>query len=157
MAEQEYILTKEGVLKYQEELEYLKTVRRKEIAEKIKEARSFGDLSENAEYDEAKNEQAQVEDRILLLDHMLLNATIIEDNQGNEVIRLGSTVIIKRADKKNDETYTIVGFAEQNPLEGRLSNESPVGAALLGAKQGDKVKVETPRGMVEYKVLEIRG
>ncbi|MDO5754613.1 MAG: transcription elongation factor GreA [Tissierellia bacterium] len=158
MSEKEYLLTQEGYNQHEEELNFLRSVRRKEIAEKIKEARSFGDLSENAEYDEAKNEQAQVEDRILLLEHMLSNAKIIEDNgQKKDQVVIGSVVILK--DLNNDEVseYTIVGSAESNPLQGKISNESPVGSSVIGHSVGDKFDVETPSGVISYQLMDIKG
>lgn len=154
--ENEVLLTKEGFKQYEEELEYLKTVRRQEIAEQIKIARGFGDLSENADYDEAKNEQAQVEARILVLENMLENAKIIEESKiKKDVVSAGSTIILK--DPNNYEfEYTIVGSAEADPLKGRISNESPVGKACLGAKVGDTISVEAPGGMIEYKLESIK-
>lgn len=157
MADKEYLLTREGYEKHEKEFEYLKTVKRKEIAEKIKEARSFGDLSENAEYDEAKNEQAQVEERIALLDHMLNNAKIIEENGNSKEVTVGSSIVLKDPETGEEMEYTIVGSAESDPLKGRISNESPVGAAVLGHAVGDEIEVETPGGTVTYQLTEIKG
>ncbi|MDL2311007.1 transcription elongation factor GreA [Peptostreptococcaceae bacterium OttesenSCG-928-C18] len=157
MSEKEFLLTKEGYKKLEEELEYLKTVRRKEVADKIKVARGFGDLSENAEYDEAKNEQAQVEDRILVLEHMLINANIIEESKiKTDSVVAGCTIVLKDLEENVKEEYTIVGSAEADPFNGKISNESPVGKACLGRKKGDKVAVQTNGGTFEYEILEIK-
>lgn len=146
----EVLLTKDGYKKYEEELEFLKTVRRQEIAEQIKIARGFGDLSENADYDEAKNEQAQVEARIVLLENMLENAEIIEEsNIKKDVAGAGSKIVLKDSNNNKFE-YTIVGSAEADPLKGKISNESPVGKACIGAKVGDTIQVDAPGGMIEY-------
>lgn len=152
----EILLTVEGLRKMEEQLEYLKTEKRKEVAEKIKEALSFGDLSENAEYDAAKNEQAEVEEKINKLENTLKNATIIDDDELNTgIVSIGSKV--KIYDKEFDEEviYTIVGSTEANPAEYKISNESPVGKALLGKQAGDEVEVEAPQGVMEFKILEI--
>lgn len=154
MSDKKILLTAEGLKKYQEELETLKTVKRKEVAERLKEAIGFGDLSENAEYDEAKNLQAQVEERIFKLEQMLKNYEIIEDNTG-EHINIGSKVKIFDEKYKEELEYVIVGPAEASPFEGRISNESPVGAALINAKVGDRISVEVPTGIMHYKVLAI--
>ena len=138
------------------ELENLKTVKRKEVAEKIKEARGQGDLSENAEYDAAKEEQAEIEARIVVLEKMLRNAEVIDDEEGSkDVINLGTKVEL--LDMEFDETmeYTIVGSAEADPMNGRISNESPVGQALLGHKTGEKITIDTPDGEVVFKILKI--
>lgn len=150
------ILTDEGLKKLEEELEQLKTVTRKEVADKIKVALSFGDLSENSEYDEAKNEQALVESRIVQIEAMLKNVKILdEDELTNDIVSVGSK--IKLFDKEFDEEvdYQIVGSTEADPMSGRISNESPVGQSLLGHKVGDVVEVETPGGVCLYEVLEI--
>ena len=150
------ILTNEGKLKLEEELQELKVVRRAEVAAKIEEARAQGDLSENAEYDAAKEEQAEIEARITQIENMLKKAEIInEDNFAQGVVNLGNTVKIYDNEFEEEDTYTIVGSAEADPMNGRISNESPVGRALLGHKPGDIVMVETPDGAVEIKVLEI--
>ncbi len=154
--EKQVILTQEGLDNLKAELENLKTVRRKEVAEKIKVALSFGDLSENSEYDEAKNEQAIMESRILEIEAMLKNVKVIdEDELSTDRIHVGSK--IKVHDVSFDETldYRIVGSSEADPREGRISDESPVGAALLGHKKGQTVTVKTPGGNVKYKILEI--
>ncbi len=154
--EKQVILTEEGLKNLESELEILKSVKRKEVAEKIKVALSFGDLSENSEYDEAKNEQAIMESRILEIESMLKNVKIIDEHElSTDIVHIGSKVKVK--DVKLGETvdYRIVGSSEANPREGRISDESPVGAALLGHKEGQTVKAETPGGAVKYKILEI--
>ncbi len=154
--EKQVILTQEGLDNLKAELENLKTVRRKEVAEKIKVALSFGDLSENSEYDEAKNEQAIMESRILEIEAMLKNVKVIDEEElSTDRIHVGSK--IKVHDVSFDETldYRIVGSSEADPREGRISDESPVGAALLGHKKGQTVTVKTPGGNVKYKILEI--
>ena len=140
------------------ELEELKTVKRKEIAEKIKIARDFGDLSENSEYDEAKNEQAQIEEKIVKLDNMIANAKIIDEVElDTKTVNVGATVTLVQVESKKKLEYTIVGSAESNPLEGKISNESPVGKAILGKKKGNKVQVQLPNGnVVEYKIQNIK-
>lgn len=154
--QKQVLLTDEGLKKLEEELDFLKTVRRKEIAEKIKVALSFGDLSENSEYDEAKNEQAMVESRIVTIEAMLKNVKLIDENEINtEIIHVGSRAKVKNLSSDRESTYKIVGSNEANPLEGRISDESPVGKALLGKKPGDKITVETPGGTIVYEVLEI--
>ena len=154
--EKQVILTQEGLNNLKAELENLKTVRRKEVAEKIKVALSFGDLSENSEYDEAKNEQAIMESRILEIEAMLKNVKVIDEGElSTDKIHVGSK--IKIHDISFDETleYRIVGSSEADPREGRISDESPVGAALLGHKKGQTVIVKTPGGESKYKILEI--
>ena len=156
MVEKQEILTQEGYNKIEEEVEYLKTVKRKEVAERIKVAISFGDLSENAEYDEAKNEQAQVEERIVKLENMLRKAVIIDESQiDNTVVTIGSTVKVYDTDFDEEVEYTIVGSAEADPYNGKISNESPVGKAFLGRHKGEDVEVQVPNGVVIYKILEI--
>ena len=155
MAKQ-YILTDDGLKKYESELEQLKTVKRLEIAEKIKVALSFGDLSENSEYDEAKNEQAKVESRIAELEAMLTNAKVIdEDEIDGDSVHVGSRVRLLDEEFKEEITYHIVGSTEADPKQGRISDESPVGKALLGARSGDSVTVDAPVGAISYTVLEI--
>lgn len=150
------ILTSEGVAQLEEKLEYLKTVRRAEISQKIKEARAFGDISENAEYDEAKTEQARIEGEILELEKKLRNASVIDtDEIDTSVVSIGSLVKIKDMGNKETLEYTIVGSTEASPAKGRISNESPVGATLLGHKKGETVEVNTPGGTSKYKILEI--
>lgn len=157
MKEKEVVLTQAGLLKLEQELESLKTVRRREVAERIKQAIEFGDISENSEYEDAKNEQAFIEGRILTLEKMLRNVKVIENiEEGQTQVTLGSTVLLK--DLEYDETieYTIVGAAEANPMNNRISNESPVGAAILGHKKGDVFEVQVPAGVIKYQLEEIR-
>ncbi len=155
--EKKIILTYEGLRKLEEELENLKVVRRAEVAVKIKEARSQGDLSENAEYDAAKEEQAEIESRIVTIEKMLRNVEVIEEKDlSNNKINLGNK--IKLYDEEFDEEviYTLVGSAEADPQEGKISNESPLGIALLGRGVGDEINVNAPDGVVKFKVLEIQ-
>lgn len=152
----QYIMTSEGVKKLEEELEYLKTVKRREITEKIKVALSYGDLSENSEYDEAKNEQAFVEGRIVQLENMLRNANVVDESEISlEKVGVGSTVKVKDYDFDEIVDFHIVGSAEADPLENKISNESPVGSALIGKKVGDKVDVPVPDGVSTFEILEI--
>lgn len=142
----------------EQELFYLKTTREKEVAEQIKEARSFGDLSENSEYDEAKNEQAMVESRIAELENMLKVAVVLNKDQiQRDVVSLGTSVKVKITEDGTEETalFQIVGSAEANPMEGRISDESPVGKALVGHRCGDKVNVETAYGVTVYEILAV--
>ena len=156
MVEKDIFFTTEGLEKIESEIEYLKTVRRKEVAERIKVALGYGDLSENSEYDEAKNEQAQVEERIAKLEAMARNAKVIDEKQLNkEEVNVGSIVKIKDLSDGEVEEYSIVGSAEADPLEGKISIESPVGSKLIGLKVGDQVEIEIPDGYVKYEVLEI--
>ncbi|NLM34960.1 MAG: transcription elongation factor GreA [Clostridiales bacterium] len=158
MSEQKkYLMTYEGVKKLEEELEYLKTVKRKEITEKIKVALGYGDLSENSEYDEAKNEQAFVEGRIITLENMLRNATIVDESEiPSDVVSVGSKVRVKDYEFDEEVEYTIVGSAEADPMSYKISNESPVGKALIGKKVGDIVEVAVPGGVNKFEILEIR-
>ena len=156
MASKPTMLTEEGLRKLEEELEYLHNVKRKEIAEKIKVARSYGDLSENSEYDDAKNEQAMLEARIVTIEATLKNAVIIdEEGISNEHIHVGSKVKLLNLKTDSEVTYKIVGSNEANPSEGKISDESPVGLALLGHAVGDSVEVEVPVGVIGFKVLDI--
>ena len=155
MAKQ-YKFTEEGFKKLQDELDHLKNVARTEIAEKIKEARSFGDLSENSEYDEAKNEQARIESRISELENMLKNAVILDDDaDAGKKVRLGSKVRVLDVELGIEDEFTIVGSAEADPMNGAISDESPVGKAMLDAKVGKTVIAETPAGELKYKVVAI--
>lgn len=157
MVEKQELLTQDGYNKLEEELEYLKTVKRKEVAERLKVAISFGDLSENAEYDEAKNEQAKLEEQILKLDEKLRKAVIIDESQIDlDIVMVGSIVKLYDFDFDEEIEYSIVGSAEADPFEGKISNESPVGKALLGARVGETVEVQVPDGVSKFKVLEIR-
>jgi len=154
--EKETILTESGLRKLEEELEHLKGVKRKEIAERIKAAKEFGDLFENAEYDDAKNEQAFVEGRILQLDQMLRNARVIDNSADPpDAVSVGSTVRLKDLAAGEEISYTIVGSAEADPLSDRISNESPVGQALIGRKKGETVTVRVPAGTLKYRILGI--
>jgi transcription elongation factor GreA len=150
-------MTKEGKEKLEQELEYLKTVKRKEVVERIKIARSFGDLSENSEYDSAKEEQAFVEGRISTLETMIRNAKIIEDDELNsDTVSLGKSVTFVELPDGEEETYTIVGSAEADPFEGRISNDSPIAKSLLGRKVGEEVVVQTPGGDMTVKIIAIK-
>ena len=150
------LLTSEGLKKLQDELENLKTVRRKENTAAIKMARSFGDLSENSEYDEARNEQAEIESRIVEIENMLNNAKVIdEDNIDTDVVSVGSKVTVMDMEDKEEEEYLIVGSTEADPMNGKISDESPVGSALLGHKIDEVVTVEAPLGKMEYKIIKI--
>jgi len=150
------LITREGLDKLVEELEYLKNTRRREVAARIKEAISYGDLSENAEYEEAKNEQAFVEGRILELEEKIKTAKIISDKaKVTKTIQLGNTVHLKNKKKDEVEIYTLVGSEEANPFDGKISNESPIGSALLDRKKGDTVKVAVPAGTVEYEIVKV--
>lgn len=151
------ILTYEGLKKYEDELENLKVVARKEVAQKIKEAREQGDLSENAEYDAAKDEQRDIELRIEELEKLLKNVeVVVEEEVGTDVINVGCKVKIENTANKLKFEYKIVGSTEADILQGRISNESPVGAALIGHKKGEKITVETAGGSVTYKIVEIQ-
>lgn len=157
MSEKEVILTPSGLKKLEEELEYLKTVKRKEVAERIKIAIGYGDLSENSEYEDAKNEQAFIEGRILTIEKMLRNARVINDDDvGTDIVSIGSTVVVKDLEFDEEMTFTIVGSAESDPVENKISNESPVGMALLGKKRGDVVEVNAPAGIIRYQILDIQ-
>ena len=151
------ILTYEGLKKYEDELENLKVVKRQEVAQKIKEARAQGDLSENAEYDAAKDEQRDIEARIEQIEKILKNAeVVVEEEVDLDKINIGCQVKILDMEFDEELDYKIVGSTEANSLKGKISNESPVGRALIGAKTGDIVRVETPGGELEYQVLEIQ-
>ena len=153
------ILTKEGYQKLKNEIEHLSNTRRREVAQRIKTAREFGDIAENAEYDSAKNEQAMLEARIAKLEERLASARVIEKREiSKDVVSLGSKVRLRDVDAKQTVEYRIVGSAEANPAELKLSNESPVGKAILGHKKGETVVVTTPRGSkLKYKILEIKA
>ncbi len=151
------LVTKEGLAKLHEELEYLRNDKRREIASRIKEAISYGDLSENSEYEEAKNEQAFVEGRILELEDKVKYARIIEEKSQVATVQLGTQVTIVNINQKGSkgEEYIIVGSTEADPLQNKISNESPVGAALLEHKKGDIVKVNAPSGILEYEIIAL--
>ncbi|HHZ12503.1 MAG: transcription elongation factor GreA [Caldicoprobacterales bacterium] len=157
MVNKETLLTHEGVMKLEQELNYLKTVRRRQIAERIKQAIAFGDLSENSEYDEVKNEQAFIEGRIVTLENMLRNARIIDDEDiSTDIVSIGSTVKILDIEYDEVMEYTIVGSAEADPGQNKISNESPVGRALIGQKINSVVDVHVPDGVIKLKILEIK-
>lgn len=149
------ILTQEGLQNLEDELQELKVVRRKDVAAKIKEARGQGDLSENAEYDAAKEEQAEIEARIIAIENMLRNAEIIESSLDSDTVNIGNKIKLFDNEFNEEIEYTIVGSAEVDPFNGKISNESPIGASILGHKVGDTVSVETPEGILSFKILEI--
>ena len=152
-----YVMTYEGVKKLEEELEYLKTVKRKEVTEKIKVALGYGDLSENSEYDEAKNEQAFTEGRILQIENMLKNASVVDESEiPAGTVAVGAIVKVKDYDFDEVVEYTIVGSAEADPMNFKISNESPVGKALIGRKVGDVVEATVPDGVSKFEILDIR-
>lgn len=156
MADKETILTVAGLQKLEDELETLRSVKRQEVAERIKVAISYGDISENSEYDDAKNEQAFVEGRIIELEKMIRTAKIIDNTAvSREVVTLGSKVIVEDMELKEQETYFVVGTTEADPTENRISNESPVGAAIIGQKVGTEINVPTPAGGLFYKIVAI--
>jgi transcription elongation factor GreA len=154
---EEIIVTKEGLKKLKDELENLKSVRRKEVAQRLKEAISYGDLSENSEYEEAKNEQAFVEGRILELERKIKNAKVITEKDGKKDVNVGSTVSVRNITSGDDaqETYTIVGATEADPFENKISNESPLGKSLLGCTRGDTIEFQAPAGTIRYEVLKV--
>ena len=155
--QRDVLLTPEGLDKLKDEIEHLSTIKRREVAERIKEAREFGDISENSEYDDAKNEQAMLEARIASLEEKLRSASVIDAAQlDSNVVRVGSLVSVKDEGSGKSLKYTIVGSTEANPSENRLSNESPVGKGLLGRKKGDTAKVQLPNGKIrELKITKI--
>jgi len=156
MDEKETILTPEGLRKLEEELDFLKSVKRKEVAERIKQAKEFGDLAENSEYEDAKNEQAFTEGRILTLEAMLRNARVIDNHEvRSDVVSIGST--LKLVDEEGEElTFTIVGSPEADPAHDKISNESPVGRAVLGRRKGETVTVQAPAGTIKYTIKGIK-
>ena len=149
------MITAEGLRQLEEELDLLKGEKRKEIAEKIKVARSYGDLSENSEYDDAKNEQAILEARIATIEATLKVAVVIDENESNETVRVGSKVRLENITAGREVTYRITGSNEANPREFKISDESPVGKGLLGLRAGDVAEIDTPSGVIGFKVLEI--
>ena len=157
--EDQVLITKEGLTKLKDELAHFKAVRRKEVAERLKEAISYGDLSENSEYEEAKNEQAFIEGRVIELEQMIANAQIITEGKKSTdaTVQIGTTVTVQNiTDNDDPETYTIVGSTEADPTESKISNESPIGSALLGKGKNDMIKVKVPAGIFEYKVLKVK-
>jgi transcription elongation factor GreA len=158
MVVKEVILTPAGHKKLKEEIEHLSTVKRREVAERIKLAREFGDIAENSEYDDAKNEQAMLEHRIATLEERLKNARVIAKNEiTTDVVSVGTRVRLRDVDARETIEYTIVGSAEANPAEQKLSNESPVGRAIIGRKKGETVEVAAPRGALKYKIMDIQA
>lgn len=156
MSDNPTFLTREGLAKLEEELDFLKSSKRREVAERIKIAVSYGDLSENSEYDAAKDEQAFVESRIVQLEKMMRNVRIIEPGSNDKsVVSIGMTVKLKEKPDGDVETYTIVGTQESDPLEGKISNESPLGSAMIGRSVGDSISVNTPGGQLEFEIVEI--
>jgi len=154
--EKSFYMTEEGKQKLEDELEFLKTDRRQEVVERIKIARDFGDLSENSEYDAAKDEQAFVESRIAQVEAMIRNAVIIEnDNENPDVVGLGKSVTFKELPDGDEETYRIVGSAEADPFEGKISNDSPMAQAIIGKEVGDRVTVPTPGGDFEVEIIKV--
>ena len=155
----EVILTKEGYTKLKEEIELLSTEKRREVADRIRHAREFGDIAENAEYDDAKNEQAMLEHKIAQLEERLARARVIDtDDVDTSVVSVGSVVRLRDVDAKETVEYQIVGSAEANPIENKLTNESPVGKAIIGRKKGETVEVTTPRGgLLKFKIMEIKA
>jgi len=157
MSEQQVMLTEEGYEKLENELEYLETEKRREVAKRIKVAREFGDISENSEYDDAKNEQAFVEGRIQEIKNMINNAHVVKDEDvTDKKVNLGTKVMLHDLDSDEKISYTLVGSAEADPLNYKISNESPIGKAILGHGIGDEVTVETPAGEVNYKIISIK-
>ena len=154
----EVILTPEGYEKLKAEIEHLSTDKRREVADRIRVAREFGDISENAEYDDAKNEQAMLEHKIAQLEERLVNARVIEKGDVDlSVVSIGAKVRLKDVDANQTVEYIIVGSAEANPAESKLSNESPVGKAIIGKKKGETVEVSAPRGALKFKILDIKA
>ena len=152
------ILTPEGYEKLKQEIDYLSNEKRREVADRIRVAREFGDINENAEYDDAKNEQALLEHRIATLEERLRSARVIEKKDvSKDVVSVGSRVKLRDVDAKQTVEYRIVGSAEANPAENKLSNESPVGKAIMGHKKGETVEVTAPRGSLKFKILEIKA
>lgn len=155
MASKTTFVTVEGLQKLKDELEFLKVTKRKEIAEALKQAKAFGDLSENSEYDEAKNEQAEVERHIAELEAILENVEIIKTSGKRNRVTVGASVKVYDFDLEEEQTYTIVGSTESDPFSNKISDESPIGKALLSKKPGEEVEAETPAGPIKMKILEI--
>lgn len=157
MAEKEVILTQDGLKKLEDELEHLKSVKRREVAERIKVAIGYGDISENSEYEDAKNEQAFIEGRVMTLEKMLRNARIINNDEVDiNTVSVGSIVTLKDMEFGEFVEYTIVGTAESDPLNQKISNESPVGKAILGKKKDAMVDVNVPAGVIQYQIIDIK-
>ncbi|HHX96313.1 MAG TPA: transcription elongation factor GreA [Clostridia bacterium] len=154
--EKEVILTPEGLDKLEKELEVLKTVKRREVAERIKEAIEFGDITENSEYEAAKNDQAFIEGRIITLEKMLRNARVIEHQKNSTgIVHIGTKVKLQDLASNEELVYTLVGSAEADPMNNKISNESPVGKAIMGKKTGDIVEVDVPIGKIKYKIMQV--
>jgi transcription elongation factor GreA len=154
----EVILTPEGFKKLQEEIDHLRGEKRREVAERIRVAREFGDIAENAEYDDAKNEQAMLEHKIAQLEERLLSARVITKKEiSKDQVSVGSRVVLRDVKARKEVEYYIVGSAEANPAQNKLSNESPVGKAIMGHKKGDVVEVSAPRGAIKFKIMEIKA
>ncbi len=154
--EKKHYMTEEGKQKLEHELEHLKIEKRKEVVERIKIARSFGDLSENSEYDAAKDEQAFVEARISQLEVMVRNAVIIEDDESTDVVKIGKSVTFQELPDGDEETYMIVGSAESDPFDGKISNDSPMARSLIGLSVGEEVSVSTPGGDIRVKITKVK-
>jgi transcription elongation factor GreA len=157
MSDKEVLLTPDGLKRLEEELENLKSVKRREVAERIKVAIGYGDISENSEYEDAKNEQAFIEGRVITLEKMLRNARIINNDEIDlETVSIGSKVIVEDIEFGDTMEYSIVGTAESDPLNNKISNESPVGKAIIGKKKGTTVEVNVPAGIIQYKIVDIK-
>jgi transcription elongation factor GreA len=156
MASKEIILTREAFEEYQKKLDYYKTHHRKEVAERIRQAKEFGEIGENSEYEDAKSEQAFIEGEILSLENILRSAKILDEKEiPKDRVSLGSTVVLKNTDTKKEVEYTIVGTVEANPSRGLVSNESPVGSALIGAQKDESLEIKVPKGILNFKVVKI--
>lgn len=156
MSDKELLVSAEGLKKLEEELEHLKTVKRREVAERIKTAREFGDISENSEYEDAKNEQAFIEGRIQTVEKMLRQARVVDSHdQDPSTVHIGSRVTVLDLEDRVEEEYVIVGSTEADPMKQRISNESPVGKALLGRRAGDVVEVQAPVGRIRFQIVKI--
>jgi transcription elongation factor GreA len=154
--EKEVILSAEGLRKLEEELDHLKSVRRREVAERIRQAREFGDITENSEYEDAKNEQAFIEGRILTLEKMLRNAHVVDGHEHSpEEVGIGTRVRVRDEESAEEEVFTIVGSTEADPSENKISSESPVGRGLTGHRVGDVVEISVPVGTIRYRLLEV--
>ncbi|RKP45393.1 transcription elongation factor GreA [Cohnella endophytica] len=157
MSDKEVLLTQDGLKRLEDELENLKSVKRREVAERIKVAIGYGDISENSEYEDAKNEQAFIEGRIITLEKMLRNARIINSDEIDlETVSIGSKVVVEDLEFGDTMEYSIVGTAESDPLNNKISNESPVGKAIIGKKKGTTVEVSVPAGIIQYKIVDIK-
>ena len=154
----EVILTAEGYKKLQQEIDHLRGEKRREVAERIRVAREFGDIAENAEYDDAKNEQAMLEHKIAQLEERVLSARVITKKEiSKDAVSIGSRVVLRDVKARKEVEYHIVGSAEANPAENKLSNESPVGKAIMGRKKGETVEVSAPRGTIKFKIMDIKA